>query len=342
MKSTEILYVGNQLLARGGSPTSIDILAPLLRKEGYKVKAASPKKNKLLRLVDMLVLILKNASSADYVLIDTYSTTNFWYAYSVARLCRRLGVKYIPILHGGNLPERLKKSPKACYSIFSGAFVNISPSLYLESTFRKAGYSNIKYIPNSIDLREYRFKDRKDFKPKLLWVRAFSEIYNPLLAVQTLELLLKKSSEAELCMVGPEKDDSLEICREYSIRKNLPVTFTGKLEKGDWIKLSSDYDIFLNTTKVDNSPVSVIEAMALGLPVVSTNVGGIPYLISDKEDGWLVTPNNPKEMAQAVLELIETPQQTGEIALAARRKAELFNWNEVKEKWNGLLHIQKG
>ena len=79
-----------------------------------------------------------------------------------------------------------------------------------------------------------------------------------------------------------QKDGSMEACKEYAAEEKLPVKFTGKLEKNEWIKISADAGIFINTSNIDNTPVSLMEAMALGLPVVSTNVGGIPYLIEDR------------------------------------------------------------
>ncbi len=287
--------------------------------------------------MEMLHLVRRNAGTADYVLIDVYSTTNFWYAYAVALLCQQQQLKYIPILHGGNLPARLKKSTKACNRIFRKAYLIVSPSLYLKEIFEKEGYTNIKYIPNSITLEQYEFKRRKTIRPRLLWVRAFAQIYNPMLALNVLDLVLKKYPEAELCMVGPDKDGTSETCRHYAERKNLPVKFTGKLSKNEWISLAADYDIFLNTTDVDNTPVSVIEAMALGLPVVSTNVGGIPYLIDQNKEGLLVPPNNSEEMAAAVFELIEKPEKAEEMSRAARKKVEAFDWELVKKKWKDIL-----
>ena len=285
----------------------------------------------------MLILVKRNADTADHVLIDVYSTTNFWYAYAVAVLCQQQRLKYIPLLHGGNLPERLKKSPKTCHQIFGKAHIVVSPSLYLKEIFENEGYNNIEYISNSIPLGHYKFKKRKTIRPRLLWVRAFAQIYHPMLALKVLENLLKEFPEAELCMVGPHKDGTMETCRKYAAQKGLPVRFTGKLLKEKWITLSAEYDIFLNTTNIDNTPVSVIEAMALGLPVVSTNVGGIPYLIAENEEGLLVPPNNPKEMASAVLELLQKPEKAEEMVQAARKKVEAFDWEAVKYQWREAL-----
>ena len=337
MKGGNIIYIGNKLEGRNSTPTSIDTLAPLLRKEGLTVITASSNENKLLRLLDMLVNVWRHRKTADYVLIDTYSTQNFWYAYAVAVLCQKLHLKYIPILHGGELPRRLKSSPKASEKIFRNAFLNVAPSLYLKSEFETAGFHNIRYIPNSIEIENYPFLERRNPRPKLLWVRAFAEIYNPFLALQVLELLLPKYPEAELCMVGPPRDESFKTCKRIASEKKLPVIFPGKLEKEEWISLSTDYDIFLNTTNVDNTPISVIEAMALGLPVISSNVGGLPFLISADIDGILLPPNDATRMARAVENIIEDLIRSLERTRLARKKTEAFDWQTVKKDWLNLL-----
>ena len=252
-----LLYIGNELELRGGAPTSIDRLAPLFRKEGFPVRTSSAKKNQLLRLAEMMTSIIRNKAWADLVLIDTYSTRNFWYALLTAELCSKLNLDYILLLHGGGLPERLKNTPKLSASLFKKAKLNIGPSRYLFEEFKQAGFTNIEFISNSIFLKDYPFKSRKAIKPKLLWVRALAEIYNPILAIKVLEELLTEYPEAELCMVGPEKDESYKECFKYAETNKLPVTFTGKLTKQEWTDLSKNYDIFLNTTNVDNTPVSL-------------------------------------------------------------------------------------
>ncbi|MFD1079683.1 glycosyltransferase family protein, partial [Longispora fulva] len=208
-----LLYIGNELQDRGGTPTSVDILAPLLREEGYEVKTASANPGKLQRLKEMLLLVYRNRRTADYVLIDTYSTTNFWYAAAVGYLCRRFKLKYIPILRGGNLPQRLKRSPRETTKLFSNAYQNVAPSQFLMASFEAAGFRNLIYIPNSIQLSDYPYKERKNIKLYLLWVRSFAKVYNPLLALHVLEILLMKYPDAELCMVGPEKDASMAACK---------------------------------------------------------------------------------------------------------------------------------
>jgi glycosyltransferase involved in cell wall biosynthesis len=154
-----------------------------------------------------------------------------------------------------------------------------------------------------------------------------------MLALKIIEVIIKKGITAELCMVGPDKDGSLTKCKEYAHRNKLLVTFTGKLSKDEWISLSRDYDIFINTTNFDNMPVSVIEAMALGLPVISTDVGGMPYLIEHNKTGVLVPPNDETVFVNAIYDLISNPEKASSLAKNARKYVEQFDWEIVKYKW---------
>lgn len=337
MSRKKLLYIGNRLASKGATVTSIETLGNFLRQEGYELRFASSQKNKVVRLLDMIFATLKHARWADHVLIDTYSTQNFLYAEAVAAVCRLLGRSYIPILRGGDLPKRLKNNPKRVGRLTQGATRVVAPSAYLFDAFKRAGYQNLIHIPNTIDLGNYSFRERNPRAPKLLWVRSFHRTYNPELALQIVESLRTDFPEVELCMIGPDKDGSLERCKVLSLEKNLPVTFTGKMEKTEWIAHAQDYDLFINTTNFDNTPVSVIEAMALGLPVISTDVGGMPYLIDNQRDGILVPKEDPVSFVRAISGLVKEPELARQLAEAAREKVEGFDWENVKQHWFEIL-----
>ncbi|RRO21461.1 glycosyltransferase family 4 protein [Flavobacteriaceae bacterium 14752] len=333
----QILYLGNKLAFKNRNITTIEQLSEHLKMLSFEVKTYSNKKNKIRRLLSMLWAIVKH-KNFDYLLIDTYSTSAFWFAWLSAKVAQFFKLKYILILHGGNLPERLNKNPKLCQSLFSNAYINIAPSNYLFEEFNKAGFNNLKLIPNSIEIKNYSFKKRSLLKPKLLWVRAFSDIYNPLLAIKVLKELLKEYPEAELSMVGPFKDESIQHCKDFAKKHQLPVTFTGKLPKEDWLAYAKDFDIFLNTTNVDNTPVSVIEAMALGIPVVTTNVGGLPYLLSHQKNAFLVNPDDVNAMLEAILNLLQNQELAQNLSQNGRELAETFDWEVVKDQWQNILN----
>jgi glycosyltransferase involved in cell wall biosynthesis len=332
-----ILYIGNKLSKHGITVTSIETLGILLEKEGYNVFYASSKRNKVLRLFEMILKTIQYRHKVDYVLIDTYSTDNFWYAFFVSQLCRILGLKYIPKLHGGDLPKRIQRNPRFSSMIFKNAFRNIAPSSYLLEAFKDKGYTNLLCIPNTIELQNYPFKVRETISPKLLWVRSFSSIYNPEMAIMVLLDLKNEFPEATLCMVGPDKDGTFSRIQAMAKQHNVAVKFTGKLSKSEWVTLSEDYDIFINTTHYDNTPVSVIEAMALGLPVVSTDVGGLSYLLQNKQTAMLVGDSDVAGMANAIREIISDKTLRDQIISNAYNLVREFDWEKVKIKWHEVL-----
>ena len=194
--------------------------------------------------------------------------------------------------------------------VFNNAYRNVAPSGYLKTEFEKRNYETL-FIPNILDIDKYKYEERTSIQPKILWVRAFKELYNPTMAVEVLKRVREEYSNVALCMVGPHKDDSYEktrqLSKEYNLEKHLLCT--GVLSKEDWIEKSEDYDLFINTTNFDNTPVSVMEAMALGLSVVSTNAGGMPYLIEHGKDGILVEKGAASQMAQEIIKIIDSNRQ---------------------------------
>ncbi|WP_338733354.1 glycosyltransferase family 4 protein [Mangrovimonas cancribranchiae] len=333
-----LLYIGNNLNSKRSNISSIGVLGPMLEAEGITVYYASSKTNKLYRLLDMIWQVLRNRHRVSIVLIDTYSTWNFYYALVISQLCRLLRLCYIPSLNGGNLPMRLQQNPVFCRMIFKPAYKLVSPSIYLKEAFETAGFTPVTYIPNSITLGNYTCYNHDYEQFNLLWVRSFSYIYNPTMAVEVLKTLLDNGYQATLTMVGPDTGDgSLQATKTLAKTLGVAVTFTGKLSKPDWIALAKTHNIFINTTNYDNMPVSVIEAMALGLAVVSTRVGGIPYFLEHLKEAVLVPAENAAVMAKAIVDLKASPENTRHMVQNARSKAENFDWNHVKQDWLQLL-----
>lgn len=333
-----ILYIGNNLSSLKSNVTTMQLLSGLLKQEGFNVQCCSSKANQVFRLVDMLYSIVKYRKRIKYILIDTYSTKNFYYAFLTSQLARFLNLKYIPVLHGGNLPDRLVASTKMSEMIFKNSYRNIAPSNYLKAEFKKHGYET-EYIPNVLELSSYDYMQREVFQPKLLYVRALQKLYNPEMAIHVLAKVLEEFPKAELCMVGPDKDGSLEQCKALSeaLDVNDSVTFTGLLSKTEWHELSKNYDIFINTTTIDNTPISVMEAMALGLVVISTDVGGLPYIISNQETGILVKSNDVQAMVMAISNVVRNYLKHKMVSCKARQAVERFDWLVVKKQWKALL-----
>lgn len=332
-----IVYLGNILSKGGGSVGFIETLTSRLS-DRYQVKAASAIRYKLLRLLHMLYTVLRNRMQCDVVLIDTFSTQAFWFAAILAFVCRAIRIPYICIIRGGNFPERMNGSPQAVRTLLSGAAKVVVPSEYLGQAINGVGFKTIT-IPNFINLEMYAFKRRESLKPRLLWVRAFNKIYNPVMAVEVLDIILKSFPEAELCMVGADNDGTLSSvkARIESLGLQKHVELTGRLPKEEWVSRSTESDIFINTTHIDNMPVSVVEALALGLPVVTTNVGGISALVSHEVTALLVKDGDVASMASEVLRLLNSRTLAVELSNNGRKLAEAFSWERVGVTWNSIL-----
>lgn len=331
-----IIYFGNILSKHGNTPTFIEALGPKLN-EVYPTLISSDKKSKFWRMLDMIFFFLRYQKKAQLVLIDTYSTTNFWYAIVIGYMSLFWGIPYTPIIRGGNLEYRLKKFPLTSKLFFSNAFRIVSPSTFLVKTFQKHGY-DVTYIPNFIEVNKYIFKKRDTIQPKLFWIRAFQDIYNPLLALEVFKKIMILYPNAKMKMVGPDKGLLTEVKKE--ILKNKfedQISLSGKLSKIEWTTLAGDFDIFINTTNFDNRPVTVIEAMAIGIPVISTNAGGLPDLIESGVDGILVPVGDIESFVEAIDYIVSNPTYAINLTLNARNKVENYDWIIIKQQWQNLI-----
>src|SRR5262249_26889061 len=155
---------------------------------------------------------------------------------------------------------------------------------------------------------------------------------NPVMAVEVLGGLVKQGGGFRLTMVGPDKGDgSLQKVQQAAARLNLEsaIDFAGALPKSEIPSRLAQGDVFLNTTNLDNTPVSVLEALASGLPVVSTNVGGIPYLLQDGQTALLTDKGNADGMTRAILRLVQDPGLAEHLARNGRQLIRDFDWVKV-------------
>lgn len=334
----KIIYIGNYLSEHQRTPNFNIFLAAKLETLGYKVIKASSQKNQLLRLLDMWYTIIRERKGTTHVFIDVFSSRAFWFAWTCCKICLFLRIPYICLVRGGAIENRIRKSPEKCRYLFEHSHSNIAPSEHHVEVLKKNGFETV-YIPNFLELDRYPFKKRKDILPHLFWVRSLHKIYQPMMAVRILERLLAVYPEARLTMVGPDKDGSLKELEGYIQKKGLQkhITFTGLLSKAEWHALSDSHDIFLNTTSIDNHPVSVIEAMALGLPIVSTNAGGLNKLLNHRINALLSDPDDEDLMLKHICELMAQPDLCEKLSLQGRKRVEEFDWKIIRDKYIQIL-----
>lgn len=315
-------------------------LAFQLQQKGWEILMISRKVHPVFRFFDMVWFTFVNSKNFDIAIIDLFSGRAFIWAEICSAICLSKKKPYVLITHGGNLPQFSKTYPKKMGLILNNAEKVVSPSHYLKeslSSFR----NDIIVIPNAIKLSSYTFRQRTPASPKLIWIRAFHEIYNPSLAPRILALLTKTMQNVRLTMVGPDKGDgSLQRMLKLASALDLQdkINIVGIVENQHIPARLDQGDIFINTTNFDNTPLSLIEAMACGLCIVSTNVGGIPYLLEDGVDALLVPPDDPGSMADAVKEVVSNSKLAATLSLNARKKVEKFDWSVVLPAWEELLN----
>lgn len=338
MRKPAILLVGTFFSQKGHKSVGED-LADHLRERGWQIITTSAKVERIPRFLDILSSIWNRRNHYQVAQIDVYSGLAFMWAEAAGWLLKRLNKPFVLTLHGGELPEFADRWPKRVGRLLHAAQAVTTPSNYLLEEM-KSFRQDIHLLPNPLEIGSYPFRLRTKPKPDLVWLRAFHQIYNPMLAPHCLELLLTKFPDASMTMVGPDKDDgSFQETKRVAAALGVQdhICFPGGVPKAEVSNWLNKGDIFLNTTNIDNTPVSVMEAMACGLCVVSTNVGGIPYLLEDEQDALLVPPDDPQAMAEALKRVMTEPNLSERLSRNARKKVAKFDWENIVPEWEMIL-----
>ncbi len=353
MNLPRILLVGNFLSRHVATRTVGEELAERLADDGWQVAATSGMLPRLTRLLDMQRTIWSQGPFA-VAQVDVYSGPAFLWAEAACWSLRWRATPYVLTLHGGKLPEFAARWPRRVRRLLAGARVVTTPSPYLfeamapylpsaclredvAPTSPPKDRRRLRMLPNPLDLAAYPFTLRRDLQPRLVWLRAFHRIYNPELAPRVLARL---GPQATLAMVGPDKGDgSLERARRRAEDLGVAerVTFTGGVPKSAVPQVLARHDVFVNTSDADNAPVSVTEAMACGLCVVSTDAGGLSDLLTGGEDALLVPRGDAAAMAAAVERLLGDPELAARLSANGRRLAEDRDWSKVLPQWQEIL-----
>lgn len=333
-----LLFVGSYLPSALGSRGVAEDLADRLIASGWQVALTSRHPSPSRRVAEMLATAWRARRRYDVALVDVYSGRAFRWAEAICRLLRWLGKPYVLTLHGGNLPTFARRAPRRVRRLLEGAAAVTAPSRYLADALADAR-ADIRVLPNPIDPGAHHAPLRARPAPRLVWLRAFHAIYNPSLAPRVIARLVAEFPEIALEMIGPDKDGTLARVRDVAAALGVVdrVAFPGGIRKSEVPLRLAAADIFLNTTDIDNSPVSVLEAMASGLCIVSTNVGGIPFLLEHEREALLVPPGDEVAMAAAVRRVLTEPALAARLSAAARRRAEAFGWPSILPRWRELF-----
>jgi glycosyltransferase involved in cell wall biosynthesis len=181
----------------------------------------------------------------------------------------------------------------------------------------------IAVIPNSVDLNFFEpdFTERND--KCVLYMGRFVEDKDPLNMVEALIRVAENNDEAQFRLYG---NGHLRSEAELLIQqRGFQDRITIKPAISDVRTAMRNAAIFILPSLREASPNVIIEAMAMGLPVIATRVGGIPELVVHGQTGLLVDPANPAELAEAIIELLKNPIGAREMGRRGRERVEKFH-----------------
>jgi L-malate glycosyltransferase len=241
-----------------------------------------------------------------------------------------LGKKVIIHYHSGEARDHLGRSRIAKH-ILPRADRLIVPSGYLASVFAEHGFT-AQVVPNVIDACQFRFRTRRPLRPHLLCTRGFHPYYRIDLVLKAFAEIQLEFPEARLDLVGqgPLELEIRELAKDLRLSG---VNFAGVASRQNIGKHYEAGDIFINASSVDNMPVSILEAFASGMPVVSTAAEGITFMIEHERTGLLSPPGDAQALAGNVVRLLRDPALASQIAHNAHEESNRYSWDAVRPLW---------
>jgi len=210
----------------------------------------------------------------------------------------------------------------------------VVPSDYLRRVFERHGYRP-RVIRNVVDTSRFRYRDRIPLRPRLLSTRNFEPHYRVENTLKAFAILRRRHPDATLTLAGYGSQEA-RLRRLADALGTGGIHFVGRVEPPSVPALYDRADIFLNSSVVDNQPVSILEAFASGLSVVTTATGDIPAMLRGGEAGLLVPAGDPAAMADAVAGLLENPDRALRMARRGRDEAREYGWTRVREAWDAV------
>lgn len=337
-----VAIVAASLDILGGQGVQAQSLVQSLTDDGYRVSfvpvnAPFPrglrwlKRIRYLRTIVNQMLYLPSLSAtaaADIVHIFSASYMSFLLAPAPALVLARLLNKRVVLhYHSGEADDHLANWGALVHPWLTLADVIVVPSEYLAGVFAGHGYQT-SVIPNVVDLSRFEYREREPLGARLLSTRNLEPYYRIDVILEAFARIKSRRPDATLTVAGYGSEE-LRL-RRLAIDG---VRFIGKIDPLSMPRVCAEADIMMNASIVDNQPVSILEAFASGLPVVSTPTGDIPAMVRHQQTGLIVRPDDPGSLAAAVLRLLDDPDDARRMARHARQDVTRYTWASVRDQW---------
>lgn len=277
-------------------------------------------------------LLVRALWRADVVHIFSASYSSFLLAPLPAIIIAKLlGRPVVLNYHSGEAPDHLRRSALARRVMRRWVDLNVVPSTFLLEVLTSFGIP-CRTVPNTIDAARFSYRVRDPLRPRLLSTRNFEPIYNVPAVLRAFARIQAQHPDATLTLVGSGSEEPA--LRALAARLQLrDVTFAGRVPPSEMHRYYAEADIYVQTPAIDNMPLSVLEAFASGLPVVSTAVGGVPAILTHGLHGLLAPADDDAMVAAHVMTLLASPAHARDLAAAAHETCTRYEWPEARDGW---------
>lgn len=224
--------------------------------------------------------------------------------------------------------------------VYKEAKVCIAASSAIKNYFREIGCQNIEVIPNGIDLARFQGLSRERERRLLgltdefavITVARLEKVKGVDYLIKAFSILIKKISRAKLFVVGDGSERKQLEGLVLDLGLGEKVRFLGEVPNKEIPQYLAAADCFCLPSRREGFGIAVLEAMAAGVPVVATKVGGVPDIIENQKDGLLVESQNPKVLSAALLEIASNSGLAERLKQNAQLKVQQYNWSDISER----------
>jgi len=344
-----VAIVAPSLGILGGQSVQAALLAEHLRADGYRVDwvpvdppfpagAGWVRRVRGLRTLMNEGLYLPSLARLRHVDVVHVFSASYW-SFLLAPLPAIAAARSFkkPVLlnyHSGEAADHLAHWGSFVHPWLRAVDEIVVPSVYLRKVFERHGYRP-QVIHNVVETVRFRYRPRVPLTPSFLSVRNLESHYGIEETLIAFALLQTTVPHATLTLAGqgPQAGELRHLSEALGLRR---VEFIGPVDPASMPALYDRHSMFLNSSFIDNQPLSLLEAMASGLPIVTTGVGDIPNMLSDGETGSLVPVGDPAAMAKAAGRLLERPEQALLMAQRAHDTLDRFDWASIGPAWAAL------
>jgi glycosyltransferase involved in cell wall biosynthesis len=276
-------------------------------------------------------LLLRELRRADVVHVFSASYSSFLLAPLPAFVVSRLLGKPVFINYrSGEAPDHLARS-RVARAVLRRTDTNVVPSRFLRDVFARFRL-RAEIIANVVDTTRFRFVPRRPVKPRILSTRNFEPLYNVECTLRAFRIIQDRHPDAALTLVGAGTEEQ----RLRALVESLGlhhVYFAGAIAPDEMWRQYAQSDIYVQTPNIDNMPSSILEAFSSGLPVVATDAGGVPAILTNEVHGLLAPIGDHAAVANRVLRVLGDQALVDRMTESARETCRKYTWAVVRDEW---------